>query len=144
MKVMQRTQACAVDSKLCLIYKLLNKIMFENINLVGRVVFGLYFAYSGLMHFVNSKGMVEFASYKKIPLPTLAVYGSGLIVLLGGLGVTFDFYKTASLALIVLFLVPTSVFMHDFWNDTDANTKMNNRIGFLKNVALIGAALAMF
>ena len=85
--------------------------------------------------------MVGYAASKKVPLPKLAVYGSGAIALLGGLGVTFGFHMTISLGLILVFLVPVTIFMHDFWKETDPMSRMNQRINFLKNVALIGACL---
>ncbi|MDR3558144.1 MAG: DoxX family membrane protein [Candidatus Pacebacteria bacterium] len=118
--------------------------MYQTINLVGRIIFGLYFAYSGLNHFLNGAGMVGYAASKKVPAPKLAVYGSGLIVLLGGLGVAFGYHMTISLSLLVLFLVPTTIFMHDFWKETDAMAKMSQRVNFFKNVALLGAVLFMF
>ena len=119
-------------------------IMYLTINIIGRVIFGLYFAYSGFEHFKNGKGMIGYAASKKVPLPKLAVYGSGVLLLLGGLGVTFAYHMTISLFLIILFLVPTTIFMHDFWNETDPMAKMSQRINFLKNVALLAAALWMF
>jgi uncharacterized membrane protein YphA (DoxX/SURF4 family) len=118
--------------------------MYSTINIIGRVIFGLYFAYSGFNHFKNGKNMIGYSASKKVPLPKLAVYGSGLLLLLGGLGVTFAYHTTISLFFIILFLVPTTIFMHDFWNETDPMARMSQRINFLKNVALFAAALWMF
>jgi len=117
--------------------------MYHTINIIGRVIFGLYFAYSGFGHFKNGKGMVGYTASKKVPMPWLAVYGSGLIILLGGLGVVFAYHMTISLLLVIIFLVPTTIFMHDFWKETDPMARMSQRINFLKNVALLGAALWM-
>lgn len=116
----------------------------ENIHLIGRVIFGLYFAYSGLNHFLNGKGMTGYAAMKKIPMPALAVYGSGLLLILGGIGIALNFEMQISFSLVLLFLIPTTILMHDFWNDTDPGQKSGNQINFLKNTALIGAILAMF
>ena len=33
--------------------------------------------------------------------------------------------------------------MHDFWRDEDPDTRMNNMIMFMKNLALAGGALAL-
>ena len=115
-----------------------------SVNTLGVVIFGLYFAYSGLAHFLGAKGLIGYASFKKVPMPSLAVYGTGLLMLLGGLGVTFGIYREVALGMIALFLVPTTVFMHDFWNESDPSAKMNGKIAFLKNVALLGATLALF
>lgn len=118
--------------------------MYSTINIIGRVIFGLYFAYSGFNHFKNGKSMIGYAASKKVPLPKLAIYVSGLLLLLGGLGVTFGYHMTISLGLIILFLVPTTIFMHDFWNETDPMARMSQRVNFLKNAALFAAALWMF
>lgn len=76
-------------------------------------------------------------------MPMLGVIVSGLCIFLGGLGIVFDIHKTLSLLLIIIFLVPVTIFMHNFWTDTDQNAKANNKIGFLKNTALLGAALML-
>ena len=115
--------------------------MYPTINIIGRVIFGLYFAYSGFNHLKNGKSMIGYAASKKVPLPKLAIYGTGILLLLGGLGVTFAYHRTISLGLIIIFLIPTTIFMHDFWNETDPMARMSQRINFLKNIALLGAAL---
>lgn len=115
--------------------------MYPTINIIGRIIFGLYFAYSGFNHLKNIKGMAAYAASKKVPWPKVAVFGTGILILLGGLGVTFAFHMTISLGLISIFLVPTTIFMHDFWNETDPMTKMSQRVNFLKNTALLGACL---
>jgi hypothetical protein len=42
-----------------------------------------------------------------------------------------------------LFLIPVSVTMHNYWADKDPQTRQTNEIQFHKNVALLGAALAL-
>ena len=114
------------------------------LHILGRVLFGGYFVYSGVNHFLNSKMMSGYAGSKGVPAPMLAVIGSGLLIVLGGLGVLFQMYVQWSLALIVLFLIPVTLMMHNFWADKDPMARMNNRIGFLKNMALLGATFMMF
>ncbi|MES2059703.1 MAG: DoxX family protein [Patescibacteria group bacterium] len=116
---------------------------FDTINFVGRIIFGLYFVYSGWQHFKNRQSYAAYAASKKVPMPMFGVLASGALIILGGLGVVFAVHKTLSLLLIIIFLIPVTVFMHNFWADTDPNTKMNNKIGFLKNTALLGAAMMM-
>jgi uncharacterized membrane protein YphA (DoxX/SURF4 family) len=116
---------------------------YAMLNMLGRIIFGLYFVYSGWGHFKNAKGYTAYAASKKVPMPAVGVFVSGVCIFLGGLGVIFAFHKTLSLILIAIFLVPVTIFMHNFWADTDPSTKMNNKIGFLKNMALFGAVLMM-
>ena len=116
----------------------------STITLLGSVLFGGYFIYSGIMHFVNAKGLTGYAKMKKVPAPSLAVSITGLLMVLGGLGILFNVDVQQSIILLLIFLVPTTFIMHDFWNDKDATMKMGNKINFLKNVAIIGALLMMF
>jgi putative oxidoreductase len=43
--------------------------------------------------------------------------------------------------LIVLFLVPVTVMMHDFWAMTDPNMAQMQQIMFMKNLSMLGGAL---
>lgn len=111
--------------------------------LVGRIMFGAYFAMMGMMHFKKLKMMTGYAASKGIPLPGLAVVVSGMMIMLGGLGVIFGQYIQISLALISLFLLLVTPTMHNFWKETDTNKKMSEMQNFLKNMAMFGASIAL-
>lgn len=76
-------------------------------------------------------------------MPKLAVVVSGLMLLVGGLSVLFNSYPFIGMLLIVLFLIPTTFIMHAFWKAQDPIQKMNERISFFKNLALIGLLLML-
>ncbi len=108
---------------------------------LGRLLYGGFFLKSGINHFVNVNALTGYVASKKVPMPKLAVLFSGLLIFLGGLWIiTGDFVAIGVLELS-LFLIPTSFIMHAYWNDTDMNMKMSNRTQFMKNMALLGAAL---
>lgn len=111
--------------------------------LIGRVLFGGYFIMSGINHFAQHTMMTQYSGSKGVPAPGLAVGGSGLLILLGGLSVLLGFWPEIGLWLLVAFLVIVTPKMHNFWAITDPNQKMAEMINFTKNVALIGAALMM-
>ena len=114
------------------------------LHILGRIIFGGYFIYSGISHFLNSKMMSGYAGSKGVPAPMIAVIGSGILLFLGGLGVLFQVHVRWALLLIAIFLVPVTLMMHNFWADKDPMARMGNRINFLKNVAMLGAVLMMF
>lgn len=111
--------------------------------LVGRIMFGGYFAMMGMMHFKNLKMMTGYAASKGVPAPSLAVMGSGLMILAGGLGVVFGQYIQISLALIAIFLLLVTPKMHNFWKETDPNKKMYEMQTFLKNMTMFAAAISL-
>ena len=110
---------------------------------VGRVMFGAYFSMMGVMHFKNAKMLNEYAASKGVPMPSVAVMVTGLVLLIGGLGVVLNLNTQNALLLIALFLLVITPQMHAFWKETDPAKKMTEKQTFLKNMALLGAALAM-
>jgi uncharacterized membrane protein YphA (DoxX/SURF4 family) len=80
---------------------------------------------------------------KKLPAPMVAVLGSGVLLILGGLSILLGLYPDIGLWLIVAFLVGTTPIMHNFWSVSDPGQKVMQWVQFSKNVALLGAALMM-
>lgn len=83
--------------------------------LIGRIIFGGFFAFNGLNHFMNLGMMSGYAESKGTPAPKVAVAGSGILLLAGGLSVALGVLPVLGLILIVVFLLPVSFVMHDFW-----------------------------
>lgn len=112
--------------------------------LVGRILFGIVFLMSGINHFAKTDAMVGYAQFKKVPAAKAAVLLSGLLFVLASasvmLGVVADL---GALVLTVLTLI-TALKMHDFWAQSDAQSKQSEMINFLKNVSMAGAALFIF
>ena len=109
--------------------------------LLGRILYGGFFILAGVNHFRNTVMMTGYAASKGIPAPRVAVLGSGVLVLLGGLSIALGFRPTWGVTFLTVFLVPTTLSMHNFWADTDPSARMNNLVNFEKNTALLGAAL---
>lgn len=108
--------------------------------LVGRILFGGLLAFQGLNHFQNLDGMAGYAEMKGIPAPRFGVVASGVVLVLGGLGIALGVFPTlAAGALAVFFLVVTPT-MHDFWAVPE-DQKQDEMIQFLKNAELLGASL---
>ena len=95
-------------------------------------------------HFKNLEGLTGYAESKGVPSARSAVFASGMLLLLGGLGVIFGIAPEASLALLIIFLVPVSFKMHAFWKETNPNARMMERVQFMKNMALVGALLMLY
>jgi uncharacterized membrane protein YphA (DoxX/SURF4 family) len=112
--------------------------------IVGRVLFALLFISSGVNHFAQNSAMTAYAKYKKIPMAKIAVYISGLMLVLGGIYIALGFYADLGALLIAIFLIPTAFLMHAFWKESDATAKSNERIAFFKDLSLAGAALIIF
>lgn len=110
--------------------------------LVSRILFGGFFLYNAYNHLFKGSHMVAYAASKKVPMPRVAIFLSGLLILFGGAGILVGFYVPFAVTALVLFLVPVTLIMHDFWNETDPMVKATQRAMFAKNLALLGGALA--
>ena len=111
--------------------------------LLGRILFGATLAFMGLNHFMDLDAMAGYAEFKGLPLPRVSVIGSGLVLLLGGLGVVLGAFPVVAGGALAVFLLVSAVTMHDFWSMDDPEEKQNEMTSFLKNVYGAGAALAL-
>lgn len=111
------------------------------LHLIGRIIYGGFFVMMGLNHFMQAKAMIPYAQAKGVPAPQLAVYGTGVLLLIGGLSILLAFQTLIGVIALVVFLLPTSIMMHNFWAVDDPQQKMVEMTQFMKNMALMGAAL---
>ncbi len=110
---------------------------------LGRILYGGFFVLGGVNHFQHLGMMSGFVASKGVPAAKPAVIVSGLLIIVGGLSVILGYHVRIGLACIVLFLVPVSLLMHNYWAETEMMPRINQRVNFQKNVALLGAALMM-
>ena len=109
--------------------------------LIGRIIVGIYFIYSGIHHFTSLQMMAGYAGSKGVPMPKIAVPASGALIVIGGLSILLGFRPLIGVIAILLFLLPTTFMMHNFWTVQDPMQKMSEMVNFTKNMALIGCAL---
>jgi putative oxidoreductase len=105
----------------------------------GRALFALIFIASGFMHF--SPATISYGSAQGVPLAGIVVPLSGLIAVVGGLSVLLGFHARIGAWLLVLFLVPVTFTMHQFWNVADPAARAMQLGMFMKNIAMLGGAL---
>lgn len=108
---------------------------------IGRIIVGVYLLFNAFNHFSQLNMMSGYAQSKGVPAPKLAVLGSGVLLLIGGLSVLFWQYLFWGMIALALFLIPVTMMMHNFWTIEDQQAKMNEMVGFMKNMALLGFAL---
>ena len=63
------------------------------------------------------------------------------MALAGGLSIATGCYAKFGGWLIVLFLLPVTFMMHNFWAVTDPSMAQMQQIMFIKNISMLGGAL---
>lgn len=107
--------------------------------LAGRILFSLIFLLSSFGHF--SEPSIGFAASKGVPMAAFLVPLSGIIELIGALSIILGYKTRYGAWLIIVFLIPVTVMLHNFWTITDPMAQQMDMAAFMKNVSMIGAAL---
>ncbi|MSR07199.1 MAG: DoxX family protein [Gemmatimonadetes bacterium] len=109
----------------------------------GRVLFALCFTVLTTGHFTQLAGLSGYAASKKVPAPKMAVLGSAAMAWVGSILIALGYHRYIGAGLVVLFLLPVTFMMHNYWTVTDPTGRMIDRIMFWKNLGLMGGALFM-
>jgi putative oxidoreductase len=88
--------------------------------LAGRVLFVVIFLYSSMNHLTKTRIMAGYAKSKRVPLPRLTTFVSGVLLLVGAAFVLLGIWADAGALLLALFLLPTALWMHGFWHERGA------------------------
>src|SRR5207302_1649798 len=98
--------------------------------LIGRVLFGGFFLYSGINHFRQRPALSQYAASKGVPNPDVAVAASGALLIAGGASLLAGIKPKFGAAAVAGFLVGVSPVMHNFWKVEEPNQRMNDMINF--------------
>ncbi len=107
--------------------------------LLGRALFASLFLVKAIHHF--SGDAMSHAAQKTLAGADMLVPIAGILALVGGLSILFGYKAKVGAWLLVLFLLPTTLTMHAYWQEADTYAYMMNHYCFYKNLSLIGACL---
>ena len=111
------------------------------VTLVGRVLLSAIFILSGLNKIVGFSHTTEYMAAHGVPMPALWLLPAILLELAGGVSLLVGYYTRLGAVLLLVFLVPVTLVMHDFWTIEDAAARRIDMIMFMKNVAIAGGLL---
>jgi len=106
---------------------------------LGRLSFAAIFLLAGLNHF--SQQTIAYAANAGVPFASIAVPLSGVIALLGGLSILLGYRAKSGAWLIVIFLIPVTLMMHNFWTVKNPMMAQMQMVMFMKNASMLGGAL---
>lgn len=114
----------------------------QELILAGRILLGAVAAVFGLNHFMKLDQMAGWAESKGVPSARLSVLFTGGLLIFAGAGVILNVAPVLSIGALVLFILASSVMMHDFWN-MEGEQKQDDMINFMKNMAMVGGLLLL-
>jgi putative oxidoreductase len=80
---------------------------------LGRLLYSLIFVVAGFGHFSHQE--IAYAAAQGVPLASVVVPVSGAMAIVGGFSILLGFHGKLGAWLLVLFLVPVTFAMHNFW-----------------------------
>ena len=122
----------------------------------GRVLFAVFFIYSGVARFVGMQATVDFITAKvTIPemidpyvrmventtgakYPQLLAIAIGVIEILAGLMIALNLGVRFFAILMIIFVMVGTFYLNDFWNQAPSDNAATI-IDALKNLSIIGA-----
>jgi len=106
---------------------------------LGRVAFAGVFLTFAPLDFTPQG--IAWAGQQGVPVPQILVPLAGLISLAGGASVVLGYRARVGAWLLILFLAPVTVMMHNFWAVKDPMMQQMQEGFFMANLSRIGGAL---
>jgi putative oxidoreductase len=107
--------------------------------LSGRILFSLIFFLASFDNF--SASSIGYAAGKGVPVSSILVPFSGAIILIASLSIILGYKARWGAWLIIVFLIPVTLVMHNFWTITDTVIRNTQQAMFMKNLSMLGGAL---
>lgn len=84
---------------------------------------------------------IGYAILSGVPVPAVLVTLSGILAIVGAISIILGFKTKWGALLIVAFLIPVTLYMHAFWEETESMEAQRQMTSFLKNTSMLGGAL---
>jgi putative oxidoreductase len=112
--------------------------------LVGRVLFAVFFANAAYGHIKKHAMMTGYAKQTGLAVPVVAGWPAGVWLGAAAVSVAVGIWADLGALMIGAFVIPAAWFFHAFWKIEDPTQRQTQQQSFLRNVAFLGAALALF
>ena len=109
--------------------------------LIGRLLLAAIFLISGIAKLTDPGGTIAHMTAAGIPAPDVLVWIAAFAEILGGASLLLGFLTRIGALGLILFLIPTTLFFHAFWNFSGGE-QISQMASFMKNIA-IGGGLAL-
>lgn len=113
-------------------------------DLIGRIFLSAIFIYEAvdsILYFGKTKEVMT--EYSLTWSQDFLLLGSIFLLSLGGIMVLTGYRSTLGAFMLLLYWVPVTLIVHDFWNCTSHTEMRYSSILFMKNFAIIGGLLML-
>jgi putative oxidoreductase len=111
--------------------------------LVGRILLAAIFLVSGIAKVVDPAGAIGHMESAGIPAAGVLLWIAAAAEIAGGLSLAVGFLARVGALGLVVYLIPTTLLFHDFWNYAAAE-QVSQMSNFMKNLAVMGGLLLLY
>lgn len=122
-------------------FSVTNSSLMKFIILSGRILFSFIFIVSAFNHF--NPQTIAFSAAHGVPLAKISVPLSGVVELIGAAFILLGYRAKLGAWMLVLFLIPVTFTLHQFWKIEDPMMKQLDIAAFMKNISMLGGALVI-
>ncbi len=108
--------------------------------LIARICLSSFFLWEGVANIWNWKGTAEYMKSKNLPSSVLPA--AVILQIVGGLSVLLGYQARIGAVLLIVFIIPAAIKMHDFWKASDPE-RITQKMLFMKDVAILGGLLLL-
>lgn len=106
----------------------------------GRGFLASVFIFAAFSHLTDIEGTLYMMEQKGMPVAPLFLLGAVFLTLTGGFSFLLGYKTPIGVTLLILFIVPTTLIFHDFWN-LEGPERTSQMHLFMKNIAILGGIL---
>jgi len=110
-------------------------------HLIGRILLGGFLVFGSIMNLVQFKATVAFAQAYGVPYPQFLSLVAMLLLLAGGTSILTGFQPRVGIVVMMVFLIPVTLMMHQFWKIQDPMQSLIQEKFFMENIGLLGSML---
>jgi putative oxidoreductase len=114
------------------------------IQLIGRLLIGLYWIYNSGFHIAKSKMAEDYARGMRFPVPAIAGWPTGVWMIAAGLSIGLGIWPDVGALMAIVFAVPAMAWFHRFWELDDPMQRQFQQGYFWRNLYIVAASLVMF
>jgi len=116
------------------------RVLNSLLSFVARLCLAAVFIFAGASKIIFYDQTAQYMASKGMTMVPIFLIGAAIVELVGGLSLVLGYKTRFGAAILLLFLIPTTLIFHDFWNATGAEAVVQ-QINFLKNLAIFGGLL---
>lgn len=116
------------------------KVFQSLLTFIARLCMAAIFIWAAAGKIMFYDMNAQYMASKGLTMIPVFLFGAALVELLGGLSLILGYKTRIGALVLLLFLIPTTIIFHDFWNAEGA-ARISEQVNFMKNLAIFGGLL---